>query len=87
MSNSDAARARPLNCLTPLFRRECHVDIEAVRADHLSGIVSEEIGDHDNLMGVALNVNDAGAGAERLVRSTDVLEGGGYLLIVLGMLM
>ena len=37
-------------------------------------------------MGVALNVNDAVPGAERLVRSTDVIEGGGYLLVVLGML-
>ena len=70
-----------------IFRRECHVDTEAVRADNLAGIVREEIGDHDNLMGVALNVNDAVTGAERVVRSTDFIEGGGYLLVVLGMLM
>ena len=64
-----------------------HVDIEAVRADHLAGLIAEQIGDHNHLMGVALNVNDAVAGAKRLVRATDVLEGGGYLLVILGMLM
>jgi hypothetical protein len=38
-------------------------------------------------MGASLDVDDAVAGAERLTGSKDVVEGGGYLLIILGMLM
>lgn len=34
-----------------------------------------------------MDVDDAVAGAERLTGSKDVVEGGGYLLIILGMLM
>jgi hypothetical protein len=38
-------------------------------------------------MDAALDVDDAVAGAERLMRSTDVVQCGGHLLVVLGMFM
>ena len=64
-----------------------HVDIETVRADHFAAIIAQEFGDHDDVMDAALDVDDAVAGAERLMRSTDVVQCGGYLLVVLGMFM
>ena len=38
-------------------------------------------------MDAPLDVDDAVAGAERLMRSTDVVQCGGYLLVVLWMFM
>ena len=66
---------------------ERHVDIETVRADHFAAIIAQEFGDHDDVMDAPLDVDDAVAGAERLMRSTDVVQCGGYLLVVLGMFM
>ena len=66
---------------------EGHVDIETIRADHFAAIIAQEFGDHDDLMDAPLDVDDAVAGAERLMRSTDVVQCGGYLLVVLWMFM
>ena len=66
---------------------ECHVDIETIRADHFAAVIAEEFGDHDDVMDAPLDVDDAVTGAERLMRSTDVVQGGHYLLVVLGMFM
>ena len=66
---------------------EGHVDIETVRADHFAAIIAQEFGDHDDLMDAPLDIDDPVAGAERLMRSTDVVQCGLYLLVVLGMFM
>ena len=52
-----------------------------------AAIIAQEFGHHDDLMDAPLDVDDAVAGAERLMRLTDVVQCGGYLLVVLGMFM
>jgi len=53
---------------------------------HFAAVIAQEFGDHDDLMDAPLDIDDAVAGAERAVRSTDVVQCGGYLLVVLWML-
>ena len=64
-----------------------HVDIETIRADHFAAVIAQGFGDHDDLMDAPLDIDDAVAGAERLMRSTDVVQCGHNLLVVLWMFM
>jgi hypothetical protein len=68
-----------------LLRREGDVHIETVRADHFAPLAAEQFGDHDDLMDAALGIDDAVAGAERAMRSTNIVQCRGYLLVVLWM--
>ena len=54
---------------------------------HFAAVIAQEFGDHDDLMDAPLDIDDAVAGAERLMRLTDVVQCGGYLLIIFWVLM
>ena len=73
------------NCCLVFFDRTSDVDVEPFSANHFSGVVTRVTGHDDDLAGMTLNVDDAVAGAERLVGPADFIEGGGYLFIVLWM--
>src|SRR4051794_9447740 len=68
-----SATASLMNRLA-LLGRERHVDIETVCADHFAALVTKQVGDHDDLMDAPLDIDDAVAGAERPMRSTDVVQ-------------
>ena len=66
--------------------RRRHVDVEAVRADHVAVVVVELVADHDHVVHDLLGVDDAVAGAECPVRAPDVVQRGSHLNVVVGML-
>ena len=64
----------------------CDVDVEALCADHLTGIVMESFTDDDDFSGGPLHRDNAVAGAERSVALADVVECRRDVLVVVWVL-
>ena len=85
-ASANSATAAVTTLVVGLLHRRCDVDVEAVRADHLAGVVEELVADHHDLMHLASGVEDAMPGGKCAGGAADLVQRGRHLAVVVGML-
>ncbi len=68
-----------------LLHRRRDVDVEAVGADDRAGVVEDLVTHHDDMVDLAVGVDDAVPGGEGARRPADLVQCGGDLAVVLRM--
>ena len=72
--------------LVGVVHRRRDVDVEAVGADHVAGVVEDLVADDYDVVNLTSGVDDAVPGAERTGGPPDLLQRGRDLAVVVGML-